>query len=591
MDPCINLKNVVAIILCCSSVLMTCITCTKINLQPNIVLIMADDLGIGDIGCYGNDTIRTPNIDRLAKEGVMLTHHIAAAPLCTPSRAAFLTGRYPIRSGMDNGYRVRVLLFVGGSGGLPKNETTFASILQNQGYATGIIGKWHLGVNCETRNDYCHHPLSHGFDYFYGTPFTNVNDCKPGERSGILVDYQATLGVATEALGTGLLMLLVLRWAGFANVGWKTIVWLAVSCLLFFGSWYSVFGFLRRWNCLVMRNLEVVQQPSNSETLSARMTEEALAFIKRNQKKPFLLFVSLLHVHTPFFTTKAFIGKSKHGSYGDNVEEMDWHVGQIVNGINNAGLANKTLIYFTSDHGGEWDSVGTNGEREGGWNGIYRGKKGLAGWEGGIRVPGIFRWPGLLPSNKKIDEPTSLMDIYPTIANLAGASLPQDRVIDGRDLMPLLEGDAQGSVHEFLFHYCGNALTAARWNPKGSDSVWKAHFFTPKFEVGACYQSETCWCHGNHVSYHDPPLLFDLSKDPSEAHPLSPATEPLYHEIQSRIRSGVEEHRKTLTPVPLQLSWDNILWKPWLQPCCGTFPFCWCDEDSDDSNKLQGSDQ
>ncbi|XP_067841464.1 arylsulfatase H-like isoform X1 [Heptranchias perlo] len=589
MDPYINLKNVVAMILCYSSTLMICITCTETNLQPNIVVVMADDLGIGDIGCYGNNTIRTPNIDRLAKEGVMLTHHIAAAPLCTPSRAAFMTGRYPIRSGMDNGYRVRVLLFIGSSGGLPKNETTFAAILQKQGYATGIIGKWHLGVNCESRNDYCHHPLSHGFDYYYGTPFTNVHDCKPGEKSGILLDLQAKLHLSTEALVAGLLTLLVLRWTGFASIGWKTIVWLAIFCFLFFGSWYSTFGFLRHWNCLVMRNYEVVQQPSNSETLSTRMTEEALAFIERNQKKPFLLFMSLLHVHTPFFTTKAFIGKSKHGSYGDNVEEMDWHVGQIVNSINNFGLANKTLIYFTSDHGGSWDSIGKNGECEGGWNGIYRGKKGLAGWEGGVRVPGIFRWPGLLPSNKKIDEPTSLMDIYPTIVNLAGASLPQDRVIDGRDLMPLLEGDAQRSEHEFLFHYCGSALHAVRWYPKGSDSVWKAHFFTPKFEEGSCYQSEFCRCHEHYVSYHDPLLLFDLTKDPSEANPLSPATEPHFHEIQKQIRFGVEEHRKTLTPVPLQLSWNNVLWKPWLQPCCGTFPFCWCDEDSNDSNKIQGS--
>ncbi|XP_051882115.1 arylsulfatase D-like isoform X2 [Pristis pectinata] len=467
MELCIKLKNIVAIILCCISTLMICITCSGIDHQPNIILIMADDLGIGDVGCYGNNTIRTPNIDRLAEEGVMLTHHIAAAPLCTPSRAAFMTGRYPIRMGMDNGYRVRVLMFTGSSGGLPKNETTFAAILQKQGYSTGIIGKWHLGVNCETRNDYCHHPLSHGFDYFYGTPFTNVYDCKPGSESAIFVDVQATVYLTTEVVFVGLLTLLVLRWTGCISIGWKWIVWPAVICTLLFGSWYSVFGFLRRWNCLVMRNHQVIQQPSNPETLSTRMTEEALGFIERNQKKPFLLFMSLLHVHSPFFTTKPFIGKSNHGSYGDNVEEMDWHVGQIVNSINNFGLANKTIIYFASDHGGSRDSVGINGELDGGWNGIYRGKKGLAGWEGGIRVPGIFRWPGQLPSGRKIDEPTSLMDIYPTIVSLAGASLPQDRVIDGRNLMALLKGDVRRSEHEFLFHYCGSALHAVRWHPKG----------------------------------------------------------------------------------------------------------------------------
>ncbi|XP_069748153.1 arylsulfatase D-like isoform X2 [Narcine bancroftii] len=546
MDLCRKLKNIVVIILCSSSTLMMCVTCTETDHQPNIVLIMADDLGIGDIGCYGNTTIRTPNIDRLAKEGVMLTHHIAAAPLCTPSRASFMTGRYPIRS-----------------------------------------GKWHLGVNCETRNDYCHHPLSHGFDYFYGTPFTNAKDCKPGKQSVIFPEFQAIVYLAAEVIFAGLLMLLVLKWTGYICVGWKCIVWFAVFYFLLLGSWHSVFGFLRHWNCLVMRDHHVVQQPSNPETLSTRMTKEALEFIERNQKRPFLLFMSFLHVHTPFFTTKTFVGKSNHGSYGDNVEEMDWHVGQIVNSINNLGLANKTLIYFASDHGGSRDSVGINGEIEGGWNGIYRGKKGHAGWEGGIRVPGIFRWPGHLPSGRKIDEPTSLMDIYPTIIDLAGASLPQDRVIDGRNLMQLLKGDLERSAHEFLFHYCGNALSAVRWHPKGSDAVWKAHLFTPRSEADSGYHMDIDGCHDEAVSHHNPPLLFDLLKDPSEANPLSPVTEPLFHEIHDQIRRGVEQHRETLTSVPLQFSWNNVLWKPWLQPCCGSFPFCGCSEDNIESSKSQ----
>uniref|UniRef100_A0A8C5RPK2 Sulfatase N-terminal domain-containing protein n=1 Tax=Laticauda laticaudata TaxID=8630 RepID=A0A8C5RPK2_LATLA len=146
--------------------------------RPNILLITADDLGYGNLGCFGNDTIRIPNIVQLAKEGVKLTQHIAAASICTPSRAAFLTGRYPIRSGMMCQIKGRVLIWTGASGGLPANETTFAKLLQQKGYATGIIGKWHQGVNCESRNDQCHHPLKHGFDYFYGTPFTLINECQ-----------------------------------------------------------------------------------------------------------------------------------------------------------------------------------------------------------------------------------------------------------------------------------------------------------------------------------------------------------------------------------------------------------------------------
>ncbi|KAL7983761.1 hypothetical protein Chor_000637 [Crotalus horridus] len=144
--------------------------------KPNILILMADDLGIGDLGCFGNDTIRTPNIDQLAKEGVKLTQHISASSLCTPSRSAFLTGRYPIRSGMAATTERRVKAGPGTTGGLPTNETTFATLLQQQGYITGIIGKWHQGLNCESHNDHCHHPLNNGFDYFYGDPFSLVND-------------------------------------------------------------------------------------------------------------------------------------------------------------------------------------------------------------------------------------------------------------------------------------------------------------------------------------------------------------------------------------------------------------------------------
>ncbi|KAL6093751.1 hypothetical protein STEG23_037296 [Scotinomys teguina] len=148
--------------------------------RPNFVLIMADDLGIGDPGCYGNTTLRTPNIDRLAREGTKLTQHLAASPLCTPSRAAFFTGRYPVRSGMASHNRVGVFLFTASSGGLPPREVTFARLLQGRGYATGLVGKWHLGLNCRRRDDFCHHPLRHGFEFFHGIPLTNLRDCRAG---------------------------------------------------------------------------------------------------------------------------------------------------------------------------------------------------------------------------------------------------------------------------------------------------------------------------------------------------------------------------------------------------------------------------
>ncbi|KAL8190213.1 UNVERIFIED_CONTAM: hypothetical protein K2H54_043842 [Gekko kuhli] len=362
---------------------------------------MADDLGIGDIGCYGNNTIRTPNIDQLAKEGVKLTHHIAAAPLCTPSRTAFLTGRYPIRSGMADFGGIRVLQWIGSSGGLPPNETTFTRILQKQGYATGLIGKWHQGVNCEHRNDHCHHPLKHGFDYFYGMPFSMMGDCQITQPPEMAAPLRIRL--------------------------WSYSQWIALAVLTL---------------------------------IAAKLTQ--------NHHGPFFLLVSFLHVHTPLVTTENFTGKSNHGLYGDNVEEMDWMIGRIMNSLDNQGLKNSTLTYFTSDHGGHLEAQQENAQH-GGWNGIYKGGKAMGGWEGGIRVPGLFTWPGMLPEGTVIDEPTSLMDIYPTLVHLAGGTVPQDRVIDGRNLMPLLQGSVQHSEHEFMFHYCGAYLHAVRWHQKESE--------------------------------------------------------------------------------------------------------------------------
>uniref|UniRef100_A0A096N0B6 Arylsulfatase D n=1 Tax=Papio anubis TaxID=9555 RepID=A0A096N0B6_PAPAN len=308
--------------------LKTCEPKTANAFRPNILLIMADDLGIGDLGCYGNNTLRTPNIDQLAEEGVRLTQHLAAAPLCTPSRAAFLTGRHSFRSGMEasNGYRA--LQWNAGSGGLPENETTFARILQQRGYATGLIGKWHQGVNCASRGDHCHHPLNHGFDYFYGMPFTLTNDCDPGRPPEVDAALRAQLWGYTQFLALGILTVAAGKTCGFISVSGRVVTGMACVLFLFFISWYSSFGFVRRWNCILMRNHDVTEQPMVLEKTASLMLKEAVSYIERHKHGPFLLFLSLLHVHIPLVTTSAFLGKSQHGLYGDNVEEMDWLIGK-----------------------------------------------------------------------------------------------------------------------------------------------------------------------------------------------------------------------------------------------------------------------
>ncbi|XP_039732950.1 arylsulfatase H-like isoform X1 [Pteropus medius] len=342
--------------------------------RPNIVLLMADDLGLGDLSCYGNNTLSTPNIDRLASEGVRLTQHLAAASACTPSRAAFLTGRYPVRSGMASaGDRNRALPWLGASAGLPSNETTFAELLQRCGYRTGLVGKWHLGLSCVSRDDHCHHPRNHGFDHFYGLPFGLLSDCQASGTPELHRGLRVRLWVSTAALGLVPVLLLVPKLARWLAVPWKVIVGSALLAFLFFAGWYSSYGFVRRWNCILMRDHEIVQQPLREERVASLLLKEAVDFIDRYKRGPFLLLLSFLHVHTPLTTRDKFVGRSKHGRYGDNVEEMDWMVGKILEALDREHLASHTLVYFTSDSGGRLEAQ-DRGAQLGGWNGRYRGE-------------------------------------------------------------------------------------------------------------------------------------------------------------------------------------------------------------------------
>ncbi|XP_026157037.1 steryl-sulfatase [Mastacembelus armatus] len=546
--------------------------------KPNFVLMMVDDLGIGDLGCYGNKTLRTPNIDQLAQEGMKLTHHIAAAPLCTPSRAAFLTGRYPIRSGMAGSSGHDVFIFNAVSGGLPSQEVTFAKIAKQQGYKTALIGKWHLGLNCETSHDHCHHPKVHGFDYFFGIPLTNLRDCQPGHGTVFQIHKYLPYGSIAIVLVTAA----ILHYIGIITIRRRLVLGLLTLLVIVTGLIVGFIMVVPYFNCVLMRDSRVVEQPFTSENLTQRMTQEAVDFIERNSGRPFLLFFSFIQVHTAMFASAAFRGKSRHGIYGDAVQEVDWSVGQIVQTVDRLRLTENTLFYLTSDQGAHLEEISVRGEVHSGWNGIYKAGK-ATNWEGGIRVPGILRWLGKIPSGGQVDEPTSNMDLFPTVIRLSGASVPEDREIDGHDLMDLLQRRAERSNHEFLFHYCNTYLNAVRWHPQNSSSVWKAFYFTPNFypeTSTACFHTHLCFCTSSYVTYHDPPLLFDLSRDPSETTPLTPDTEPAFHSILAAIKEATERHQATVRPVESQLTPGSVMWKPWLQPCCSTFgQFCQCQQD------------
>uniref|UniRef100_UPI0037E94F44 steryl-sulfatase n=1 Tax=Semicossyphus pulcher TaxID=241346 RepID=UPI0037E94F44 len=556
---------------------MSCVS-LKESRKPNFVLMMVDDLGIGDLGCYGNKTLRTPNIDRLAEEGVKMTHHIAAASLCTPSRAAFLTGRYPIRSGLYGTGRVSVFLINAAPGGLPSREVTFAKLAKQQGYETALIGKWHLGLNCHSSDDHCHHPSVHGFDFFYGTPMTNLRDCQPGQDT--IFKIQKYLPYRT--MGIVLLSAVLLHYCGFITIRRGVVLGL-LSLLALAGA--LLMGFIRAlpyFNCILMRDHRIVEQPYVSENLTQRMTHEAVNFMERNSEKPFLLFFSFVQVHTALFAAPPFKGSSKHGIYGDAVHEVDWSVGQLMKTLEKLKLTENTLVYLTSDQGAHLEEISSRGEVHRGWNGIYKAGKSTS-WEGGIRVPGIVRWPGIIPAGKEIDVPTSNMDLFPTVVRQSGALVPQDREIDGHDLMDLLQGKVQKSNHEFLYHYCNQYLHAVRWHPRDSDMVWKAFFYTPNFfpaNETACFNTHVCFCGLEYVTQHDPPLLFELTRDPSETTELTPDNEPAYHSVLAVMKEAAEKHLKSTTPGESQLTIGGLLWRPWMQPCCSSFSqLCQCQRD------------
>ena len=427
-----------------------------------MVVIFADDLGYGDLGCYGSPTIRTPHLDRMAAEGMRFTDFYVASEVCSPSRAALLTGRYPIRSGM---YGPRRVLFPNSKGGLPDSEITIAEALKAKGYATAHVGKWHLGIHEGSR------PLEQGFDLSVGLPYSNDMDGRPGLPKGS---------------------------SGSPNPPEDG------------------------WNVPLMRNGEIIEQPAKQTALTRRYTEEAVKFIESNKQKPFFLYMAHSFPHVPLFASPAFKGKSRAGIFGDAVEELDWSVGEVLDCLRKQGLAENTLVFFTSDNG-PWLIMGD----QGGSAGPLKDGKGST-WEGGMRVPGIAWMPGRIqPTVSSVM--TQSMDLLPTFLAMAGADKPQGVTLDGEDLSSLLFEGSPLPERPFFF-YRGDKLYACRLGE------WKAHF---KTQTGYGQAKP---------DLHEPPLLFHLGKDPSEKRDVAAQ----YPEVVAQIQKAVEAHQAGVVPGKMQ---------------------------------------
>lgn len=392
--------------------------------MPNIVLIYADDLGSGDLGCYGNPTIRTPHLDKMAAEGMRFTQFYSAAPLCSPSRAALMTGRYPVRSGIN------FVLFPDSKGGLPASEVTMAEMLRGRGYATQIVGKWHLGHLPE------YLPTRHGFDSYFGIPYSN------------------DMSTATNPVYDEIDRQFGRTRAATVLARYKTLPGIPL-----------------------MRDENVIESEPDQTQLTPRYTEAATGFIRKSvqAQKPFFLYFAHTFPHVPLFASARFRGKSKRGLYGDAVEEMDWSVGEVIKVLAELKVEENTLVLFSSDNGGA-----VNLGEHGGSNGALREGKATT-WEGGVREPFLARWKGRIGPGQVSHAVASTMDIFPTLAELTGGVRKENPVLDGADLAPLLWGSGSRSQRD-LFYYHAGQLRAMRRGP------WKLHRVGQNWEL---YNVET----------------------------------------------------------------------------------------------------
>lgn len=445
---------------------------------PNVVIILIDDLGYGDIGPFGEKRWQTPGLDKMARQGRRFTDFLVSSAVCSASRAALLTGccheRVGIRGALGPNARI----------GLNPSETTLAELCRTRGYATACFGKWHLGNRPEFL------PLNHGFDEYYGLPYSN--DMWPFHPDHVDLPPEAAA-----------------RKKGYPD--------------------------------LPIIDGDTIADPQvtaeDQKMLTAGYTRRSVEFIERNARKPFFLYLAHSMVHVPLFVSPEFEGRSGQGLYADAVMEIDWSVGQILETLERNSISDNTLVIFLSDNG-PWLSYGNHA----GTAGPLREGKGTM-FEGGCRIPAIMQWPAKIPAGTSCSELASTIDLLPTIAACIGAELP-DKPIDGKNILPLMTGEKDAiSPHEALCCYYDGELRAIR------DRRWKL-VLPHQYRT---MKGQTPGANGRPGPYRQErtgQALYDLQADVGETVDVSDANPEVVKRLSAAAEAARRELGDTLLSIP-----------------------------------------
>ncbi|XP_029641081.1 N-acetylgalactosamine-6-sulfatase-like [Octopus sinensis] len=494
--------------------LLSCLTLVilygYVNGQPNFVIMLMDDMGWGDLGILGEPNKETPNLDEMASQGMLLTDFYSANPLCSPSRAALLTGRLPIRNGFyttnahaRNGYTPQIIV-----GGISDHEILLSELLEKKGYQSKIIGKWHLGHQEK------YHPLRHGFQEWFGSP-----NCHFGPYDNIKTP---NIPVYRD---------------------WNMT-----------GRYYEDFKINRK---------------TGESNLTQIYIEEAERFIETQAKKqlPFFLYWAVDATHTPVYASPQFLGTSRRGIYGDAVKELDYGVGRILKTLSKFNLAKDTFVFFSSDNG-----AATYAKSHGGSNGPFLCGKQTT-FEGGMREPAVAWWPGKIPAGVVSHQLGSLMDLFSTVLDFANIPIPTDRIIDGISLKETLLSN-HITDRPIFYYRGNQLMAVRHGDYKIHLWTWTNSLEENKKGVEFCpgqfILNVTTHKQINHSSM---PLLFNIAVDPGEKY-LIKHTHPTYHAVMPEFQKIVWKHLKDLVPGKPQLNWCDKAIQNWSPPGCEELQEC-----------------